>query len=179
MHLEINYKNTDSTGSCQLLCFFLWCHFYHNLWPWKLQHPPRHPHYLLTMCNLLTMVFDLPFHPRPLGDTHLTALSTTPTPVLGVSAFHLSKTVFSSHRNLWLHSCKCPPLSLTLTFHIPSAFLTPSSLLFPHHICSSLQFCPPPFLPQTSMLLLHRGSGEKTTRLPVTPLLPTGFAWFF
>lgn len=90
--------------------------------------------------NHLLVVFYSSVDPVQTGGTPWTALNTTPTPAFGVSVFPLSDIVFASHRNLWLHCCRCPPLSLMLTFHIPSALFTPSSLFFFHQVCSSVHF---------------------------------------
>lgn len=129
VHLEISSKNIDSSVS--LMSLLLQSLASEASAPIRTSPlPDNHP----------LMVFYSSVDPRQTGGTHLTALNTTPTPAFGVSVFSLSDIVFASHKNLWLHCCKCPPLSLMLSFHFPSALHTPSSLFFFHQVCSLMHF---------------------------------------
>lgn len=124
LHLEINSKNITSMKSCQQ---FISSSGVTQSLASKLQHLQTHSHHSLTTCLCYGLWLAAS---SQTGDTHLTALSTIPAPAFGASVFLLIDIVFSSHRNLRLHCCKSPSLSLVLTFNIPSALFTPSSL--PH-----------------------------------------------
>lgn len=124
LHLEINSKNITSMKSCQQ---FISSSGVTQSLASKLQHLQTHSHHSLTTCLCYGLWLAAS---SQTGDTHLTALSTIPAPAFGASVFLLVDIVFSSHRNLRLHCCKSPSLSLVLTFNIPSALFTPSSL--PH-----------------------------------------------
>lgn len=167
VHLEITSENTDS--SISLVSLLSQSLASEASEPIKTSPLPD---------NHLLMVFNFSVDPIQTGGTPWTALNTTPTPAFGVSFFPLSDIVFASHRNLWLHCCRCPPLSLMLSFHIPSALLTPSSLFFFHQVCSLCIFFPSFFFTTAIHVIAAIWLWRETIILPVPSLLPT-FSWFF